>query len=109
MFTFHERDNQKFPSPAKLHLPIPPEVTQSGIFDLPEVRSNEVLPVSAKLTQPDPNLVKLPAPGLHGTFSRAYSLLTKINVRIGWDNLLKARSSVFVMEEVPLTLGRHLT
>jgi len=43
--------------------------------------------------------LKLPAPGLHGTFAKAYTLLTKINAKIGWDNLLKARSSVFVMEE----------
>jgi len=73
-----------------MHLPIPGEVTQSQLFDLPEMRTGET----------DPNLLKLPAPGLHGTFSKAYQLLTKINAKIGWDNLLKARSSVFVMEEV---------
>ena len=27
--------------------------------------------------------------------------MTKINLKIGWDNLLKTRSNVFVMEEVP--------
>lgn len=52
------------------------------------------------LCQTDPNLLRLPAPSLHGTFQKAYSLLTKINAKIGWDNLLKARSAVFVMEEV---------
>ena len=74
-----------------MHLPVPSEVAQSQIFDIPEIRTTET----------DPNLLKLPAPGLHGTFAKAYALLTKINIQIGWDNLLKARSSVFVMEEVP--------
>ena len=44
MFTFHEKDNHKIPNPAKMHLPIPTEVTQSQIFDLPDVRSTEVPP-----------------------------------------------------------------
>ena len=42
MFTFHEKDNHKIPSPAKMHLPIATEVVQSQIFDLPEIRSAEV-------------------------------------------------------------------
>jgi Chs5-Arf1p-binding protein BUD7/BCH1 len=90
MFTFHEKDNHKFPNPAKMHLPIPPDVANSQIFDLPDMR----------ISDPDPSLLKLPAPGLHGTFAKAYNLLTKINSKIGWDALLKARSHVFVMEEV---------
>lgn len=49
--------------------------------------------------KPDPNLVRLPAPALHGTFAKAYSLLTRLAAKIGWDDLLKTRSSVFVMEE----------
>ena len=53
----------------------------------------------------DANLLKLAGPGLHGTFAKAYALLTKINLKIGWDNLLKTRSSVFVMEEVVLFLN----
>jgi hypothetical protein len=73
-----------------MHLPIPTDVTASGIFDQPDTRGTET----------DPNLLKLPAPGLHGTFAKAYQLLTQINLKIGWDNLLKARSNVFVMEEV---------
>ena len=50
MFTFHEKDNHKIANPAKMHLPIPSEVTQSQIFDLPEVRATEVLPTHAILT-----------------------------------------------------------
>ena len=42
MFTFHEKDNHKFPSPAKMHLPIPSEVIHSQIFDVPETRSADV-------------------------------------------------------------------
>jgi len=44
MFTFHERDNHKIASPAKMHLPIPAEVTSSQIFDLPDIRPTEVAP-----------------------------------------------------------------
>jgi hypothetical protein len=42
MFTFHEKDNHKIANPAKMHLPIPTEVTQSQIFDLPDIRIGEV-------------------------------------------------------------------
>lgn len=49
--------------------------------------------------QADPALLRLPAPGLRGTWARAYSLLTRLVSDIGWDELLKTRSVVFVMEE----------
>jgi hypothetical protein len=49
--------------------------------------------------QADPALLRLPAPGLRGTWARAYSLLTRLVSDIGWDELLKTRSAVFVMEE----------
>lgn len=44
-------------------------------------------------------LLRLPAPGLRGTFAKAYALLTHLVSKIGWDELLKTRSVVFVMEE----------
>lgn len=44
-------------------------------------------------------LLRLPAPALRGTFAKAYALLTRLVSQIGWDELLKCRSSVFVMEE----------
>jgi Chs5-Arf1p-binding protein BUD7/BCH1 len=44
-------------------------------------------------------LLRLPAPGLRGTWARAYALLTRLVSKIGWDELLKTRSTVFVMEE----------
>lgn len=49
--------------------------------------------------QADIALLRLPAPNLRGTFAKAYSLLTLLVSKIGWDELLKIRSSVFVMEE----------
>lgn len=50
-------------------------------------------------SQADVALLRLPAPALRGTFAKAYSLLTRLVAQIGWDELLKCRSSVFVMEE----------
>lgn len=49
--------------------------------------------------QADVALLRLPAPSLRGTFSKAYALLTRLVSQIGWDELLRTRSSVFVMEE----------
>jgi hypothetical protein len=49
--------------------------------------------------QCEPALQRLPAPGLRGTWARAYALLTRLVSQIGWDELLKTRSQVFVMEE----------
>ena len=51
MFTFHEKDNHKIPSPARMHLPIPSEVTQSQVFDIPDNRSTEVLPPTPTKTR----------------------------------------------------------
>jgi len=49
--------------------------------------------------QADVALLRLPAPGLRGTFAKAYALLALLVSKIGWDELLKTRSVVFVMEE----------
>lgn len=51
------------------------------------------------ILQADIALLRLPAPGLRGTFAKAYDLLTRLVTQVGWDDLLKTRSSVFVMEE----------
>ncbi|KAG9288555.1 hypothetical protein G9A89_006051 [Geosiphon pyriformis] len=88
MFTYNERDMHRMPTPAKTHLPIKPEIVNAGL-DEDSGRDNEV----------DVALLRLPAPSLRGTFSKAYSLLTRLVAKIGWDELLKCRSSVFVMEE----------
>lgn len=44
-------------------------------------------------------MLRLPAPGLRGTWAKAYALLARLVSKIGWDELLKTRSVVFVMEE----------
>ncbi|RUS23169.1 hypothetical protein BC937DRAFT_91754 [Endogone sp. FLAS-F59071] len=89
MFTYSERDMHRMPTPARTHLPIKPEIMNSGIMEEDTGRDSDA----------DPNLFRLPAPALHGTFSKAYSLLTRLVAKIGWDELLKCRSGVFVMEE----------
>ncbi|KAF9920865.1 hypothetical protein FBU30_009187 [Linnemannia zychae] len=88
MFTFSERDLQRMPKAAKAHLPIRSDIDLSLIDD-ETGRENEA----------DPALLRLPAPSLRGTFSSAYNLLTRLVSRIGWDELLRCRSLVFVMEE----------
>lgn len=90
MFTYSERDMHRMPAPIKTHLPIKTDILNSGIMEEDAAgRENEA----------DPNLSRLPAPALHGTFAKAYSLLTRLASKIGWDDLLKCRSQVFVMEE----------
>ncbi|CEP08396.1 hypothetical protein [Parasitella parasitica] len=90
MFTYSERDMHRMPAPIKTHLPIKTEILNSGIMEEDAAgRENEA----------DPNLARLPAPALHGTFAKAYALLTRLASKIGWDDLLKCRSQVFVMEE----------
>ncbi|KAF9972750.1 hypothetical protein BGZ73_004052 [Actinomortierella ambigua] len=88
MFTFNERDLQRMPKPAKVHLPIRSDL------DLHVIEDEVNIPNEA-----DPALLRLPAPTLRGTFSSAYGLLTRIVAKIGWDELLRCRSTVFVMEE----------
>ncbi|CAG8619896.1 11615_t:CDS:10 [Funneliformis caledonium] len=89
MFTYNERDMHRMPSPAKTHLPIKQDIINAGLLDDDNGRDNEA----------DVALLRLPAPSLRGTFAKAYSLLTSLVAKIGWDELLKCRSSVFVMEE----------
>ena len=89
MFTFNDRDLHRMPSPAKTHLPVKKFIADSHILDDDSARENEA----------DVALLRLPAPGLRGTFAKAYSLLTLLASKIGWDELLKTRSVVFVMEE----------
>lgn len=92
MFTFNERDLHRMPPPARTHLPIKQYIADSGILDDGYNNNDED-------NTADPTLLRLPAPSLRGTFKEAYRLLTKLVSVIGWDELLKARSQVFVMEE----------
>ncbi|CCX34663.1 Chs5p-Arf1p-binding proteins-domain-containing protein [Pyronema domesticum] len=90
MFTYQDRDVPKMPTPSKIHLPILPE-------SVLEEMNDEFM--DAKGDPIDTTLLKLPASSLKGTFAKAYKILTEITAQIGWDTLLKCRSSVFVMEE----------
>jgi len=88
MFTFNGRDAHRSLTTLRLHLPV-------------EMAVAEILPERAKTEddEADAALQRLPAPGLRGTWARAYALLTRLVSHIGWDELLKTRSAVFVMEE----------
>ncbi|KAH9174822.1 Chs5p-Arf1p-binding proteins-domain-containing protein [Lactarius sanguifluus] len=88
MFTFNGRDSHRILTALRLHLP-----TKAAVA--------EILPEREKTEddEADPALQRLPAPGLRGTWARAYALLTRLVSQIGWDELLKTRSAVFVMEE----------
>ena len=88
MFTVNERDLHRMPTPWRTHLPMRSWVEESGILE--EGQKDE---------ETDVALQRLPAPSLKGTFAHAYSILAKLVSHIGWDELLKARSCVFVMEE----------
>jgi tetratricopeptide (TPR) repeat protein len=89
MFTYQDKDAPRMPEPQRVFLPIMPEalcdeIEDSNLDDMELVH---------------PTLRKLHAAGFKGTFLKAYILLTEITKKIGWDQLLKIRSQVFVMEE----------
>ncbi|KND00333.1 uncharacterized protein SPPG_04655 [Spizellomyces punctatus DAOM BR117] len=103
MFTYCERDSHRMPPPARTHLPLKPDpstlkadedpkkvpVGNGTVYDENDPRENEV----------HPELQRLAFLSLRGTFSKAYALLVRIASKVGWDELLRYRSSVFVMEE----------
>ncbi|KAI1982502.1 bud site selection protein [Ophidiomyces ophidiicola] len=92
MFTYQDKDSPRMPQPSRILLPV-----------LPESVLDEIDEGQPKAGDPhdivNPILRKLHASSYQGTFLKAYSLLTKIAAAIGWDQLLKVRSEVFVMEE----------
>ncbi len=90
MFTYQDKDSPKMPEPARVLLPVLPESMLDEINEPPEAYDGELV---------HPSLRKLHAAGYKGTFLKAYSLLTEITSKIGWDQLLRIRSQVFVMEE----------
>lgn len=90
MFTYQDKDAPRLPEPSKVSLPLSPETICDEIDDAgaaPEAESVH------------PTLRRLAAGNYKGTFHKAYMLLTEITKKIGWDQLLKIRSQVFVMEE----------
>jgi hypothetical protein len=89
MFTYQDKDAPRMPDPQRVFLPVMPEAMCDEIEDS-NVDDMELV---------HPTLRKLHAAGFKGTFLKAYVLLTEITKKIGWDQLLKIRSQVFVMEE----------
>jgi hypothetical protein len=90
MFTYQDKDAPIMPEPRDIHLPTLPETRLDEIDSEPESRHGE---------QVHPSLIGLRAAQYKGTFKHAYSILTEMTAKIGWDQLLKIRSNVFVMEE----------
>lgn len=92
MFTYQDKDAPRMPQPSRVLLPIMPESVLDEIDDGQPKQGEPQDPVH-------PTLRKLHAATYQGTFLKAYNLLTKVVAAIGWDQLLKVRSEVFVMEE----------
>jgi len=90
MFTYQDKDMPRMPTPDRVHLPIMPE---SACDEIDEAQSSSDVDVV------HPTLRKLVAATFKGTFEKAYALLTEITKKIGWDQLLRVRSQIFVMEE----------
>lgn len=90
MFTYQDKDAPRMPEPMRVFLPTMPETICDEIDDSGAGSDIELV---------HPTLRKLHASTFKGTFLKAYMLLTEITRRIGWDQLLKIRSQVFVMEE----------
>ncbi|MCJ1286956.1 hypothetical protein MMC26_006303 [Xylographa opegraphella] len=90
MFTYVDKDAPRMPEPARVILPVLSNTALDEIDESVQGYDTEMV---------HPNLRKLSAAGYKGTFLKAYSLLTDITSKIGWDQLLRIRSQVFVMEE----------
>lgn len=102
MFTYQDKDTPRMPQPSRIMLPI---LAESVLDEIDEGQPRQGDPHDLV----HPSLRKLHAAGYQGTFLKAYNLLTKIASSIGWDQLLKARSEVFVMEEEYRVERQHST
>lgn len=90
MFTYQDKDAPSLPEPKDVYLPTLPETRLDEIDTEPDSKFTE---------QVHPTLLSLRGAQYKGTFKHAYSILTQMTAKIGWDQLLKIRSNVFVMEE----------
>ena len=89
MFTYQDKDAPRMPEPLRVLLPL---LSDTQLDEIDESQGYDTELVA-------PSLRKMSAAGYKGTFLKAYSLLTDITAKIGWDQLLRIRSQVFVMEE----------
>lgn len=90
MFTYQDKDAPRLPEPTRISLPLAPETMCDEIDDAG---------ATPDVDNVHPTLRRLAAGNYKGTFLKAYILLTEVTKKIGWDQLLKIRSQVFVMEE----------
>lgn len=102
MFTYQDRDTPRMPQPSRIMLPI---LSESILDEIDEGQPRQGDPHDYI----HPSLRKLHAAAYQGTFLKAYNILTKIAKSIGWDQLLKIRSEVFVMEEEYRVERQHST
>lgn len=80
-------------SEENLHLPLPENI---GIDEVLQLNPSDV---NKEQLNSDPSLTKSAALNLKSTYLLAYKLLTEIVQITGWENLLKCRSKIFVMED----------
>ncbi|KAL5000276.1 Chs5p-Arf1p-binding proteins-domain-containing protein [Aspergillus recurvatus] len=102
MFTYQDKDTPRMPQPSRIMLPI---LAESMLDEIDEGQPKQGDPHDYV----HPSLRRLHAATYQGTFLKAYNLLTKIAAAIGWDQLLRVRSEVFVMEEEYRTERQHST
>lgn len=102
MFTYQDKDAPRMPQPSRIMLPI---LSESVLDEIDEGQPKQGDPHDYI----HPTLRKLQAAGYQGTFLKAYNILTKIAAAIGWDQLLKTRSEVFVMEEEYRVERQHVS
>jgi tetratricopeptide (TPR) repeat protein len=102
MFTYQDKDTPRMPQPSRIMLPI---LAESMLEEIDEGQPKQGDPHDYV----HPSLRRLHAATYQGTFLKAYNLLTKVAAAIGWDQLLRVRSEVFVMEEEYRTERHHST
>ncbi|KAF9893104.1 hypothetical protein FE257_012515 [Aspergillus nanangensis] len=102
MFTYQDKDTPRMPQPSRIMLPI---LSESLLDEIDEGQPRQGDPHDYV----HPSLRRLHAASYQGTFLKAYNLLTKVAAAIGWDQLLKIRSEVFVMEEEYRVERHHST
>ncbi|KAE8418816.1 Chs5p-Arf1p-binding proteins-domain-containing protein [Aspergillus pseudocaelatus] len=102
MFTYQDKDTPRMPQPSRIMLPI---LAESMLDEIDEGQPKQGDPHDYV----HPSLRRLHAAAYQGTFLKAYNILTKVAAAIGWDQLLKIRSEVFVMEEEYRVERQHST
>lgn len=101
MLTNSQPDEHRFPAPARTHLPLKLNALEPN-FDAKTAPNNHGTLQESNDPRElviHPELERLPSATLQGTFKKAYSLLSFMCLKMGWEELLNLRSKVFVMED----------